>query len=77
MDYTDRTYHEVVRGSKERLPDGKQFRAGYALRFEGCNYYVLKLWFQQERSYFIKKNDDRSGQYSVYGKKSLSQTTQA
>jgi hypothetical protein len=71
MDYANRTYHEIFRGSRSDLADGKQFQAGYALRFDGTVYYVMKLWFQQERSYFIKKNDGNSDCYSVFGKKEV------
>ena len=71
MEYTNRTYHEIMRGSQFNLAEVTQHRAGYALRFEGCNYYVMKLWFQQERSYFIRKNDENSDYYSVFGKKEM------
>ena len=71
MDYTNRTYHEVLRGQCGSLPSGKQYQAGYALRFEGVGYYLLKLWFQQERSYYIKKNDENSDYYSIFSKKEI------
>lgn len=71
MDYTNRTYHEVYRGSRSTLPDGKQYTAGYALRFNGVNYYVLKIWCQQERSYFIKKNNEELDYHTVYSKKEI------
>ncbi|MGK5085728.1 hypothetical protein WDW37_20760 [Bdellovibrionota bacterium FG-1] len=73
MDFSNRTYHEVLRGARAGLPDGncKQYMAGYALRFEGVGYYVLKLWFQQERSYFIQKNQEDDDTYCVYSRKVL------
>lgn len=69
MDYTNRTYHEVLRGSRMGLSDGRQYPAGYALRFSETNYYVLKLWIQQEKSYYISKNNENSDYYTIYGKK--------
>jgi hypothetical protein len=71
MDYTNRTYHEVIRGSRFGLTEGRQYPAGYALRFEGTSYYVFKLWFQQERSYFIRKNEENSDYYTVFSKKEV------
>ena len=70
MDYSNRTKHEVIRGSRfPGVPEGKQYPAGHALHFEGTNYYVLKLWFQQERTYYVSKNNEESDYYTVYAKK--------
>lgn len=67
--FSDRTKHEVVRGSRQSGLEGKTFPAGHALHFEGTEYFVLKLWFQQERTYFISKNHGSDEVYTVFGKK--------
>jgi hypothetical protein len=69
VDYTNRTKHEVIRGARFGFPQGRQYPAGYALHFDGTDYYVLKLWFQQERTYYISKNNEESDYYTVYSKK--------
>lgn len=69
MNYSNRSQHEVIRGARNGFPDGKQYPAGYSLRFDGTNYYVLKLWIQQEKTYYINKNDENSEYYTVFSKK--------
>lgn len=69
MDYSNRKKHEVIRGTRFGLEGTKRYPAGHALFFEGTNYYVLKLWFQPERIYFISRNGDSGDSYTIYGRK--------
>jgi hypothetical protein len=69
MEYENRTMHEVLRGSRFGLPEGKQYAGGYALRFDETDYYILKLWFQQERSYYIARLDEKKETYTIFGKR--------
>jgi hypothetical protein len=69
MDFSNRTKYAVIRGSRYGLSEGKQYPAGHALQFEGTVYYVLKLWFQPNVTYFISKNDEESQFHTVFTKK--------
>ena len=65
----ERTKHDVVRTARYGGLEGRTYPAGYALHFDGTNYFVLKLWFQCDRTYFISKNQGTGDQYTVFGRK--------
>ena len=69
MDLSNRTLHEVIRGSRFGLPEGKRYPGGYALHFDETNYYVLKLWFLPGITYYISKNNAEAECHTVYTKK--------
>ena len=66
---SERTKHDVVRTTRFGGLEGRTFPAGHALHFDGTDYFVLKLWFLYDRTYFICRNQASADQYTVYGRK--------
>lgn len=74
MERSDRTKHTVLRGSPVGLEQGREYQAGYTLVFSNSNYYILKLWCMEHRSWYMSPNRDGSGSFTVFGKKVTSET---
>lgn len=64
-----RIKYDVMRGGRMGQIEDPRYLAGYALSFEGVNYFVLKFWFQPERTYFICPNGKETGHYTIYSRR--------
>src|ERR1700751_186457 len=68
-DYSDRTKHDVVMGTKENGALANTRIAGHALNFLGTSYFLLKLWERPKDTYFVAKNRDDEANYTVFAKR--------
>jgi len=69
MENADRSKFDLLYAVKENgsLQDIRP--AGHALKFDGTDYYVLKLWFLYGFTYFLVKNRADQTRYTLFTRK--------
>src|SRR5687767_5456582 len=65
----DRQKFDVVTGKKQDGELSHALPSGHALLFEGCEYYVLKLWMLYPMTYYVTRNRSEEMKYTVFAKK--------
>jgi hypothetical protein len=68
-DYSNRTKHDVFMGQRVEGALLTPKQVGYALQFEGTDYFVLKFWERPQVTYYISKNRDSDTNYTVFAKR--------
>ena len=62
-----RSKHDVFVGQVGTEKLEQVFNIGYAFKYDGCDYYILKLWPMPGASYYLAKNRD-GDRYTVFAK---------
>lgn len=68
-DYSNRTKHDLYLPGSETSQEPEMKMAGHALNFEGTNYFLMKLWERPRDTYYLSKNRDGDGTYTLFAKR--------